>query len=395
MIGVKAVLFPLLAGLCWAGFLYRVRDLRVRQRDPALVALLVAFAVRGAAFLLATPSVAASVDRWTGIPNLGALGIHLGNVAFGAAVLVVIVYWANDPVEARRRARRILAFVALMMVTMFALWLAANIGTAQRSPHYLVQNAHRPLVAIYLFFFVATQLVALAEIARLCIRYADLAGCRWLRRGLRTTALGALMYSIMPGSRAFSTVAVQLGLNPLKWEVLVPVGDGIGMLLIVAGLTMPCWGPHLSALSRWWSTYHIYRRLYPLWRDLYQVIPRIALHRPTRSMTDLNYRLYRRVIEISDGLLALRSYSDPEVRRRALQRGKEAGLADDELRAAVAAAQLKAALNAKAAERILPVNAPGRADDGESIERCSGNDLTSEAAWLAQIARAYATSPAS
>jgi hypothetical protein len=386
VIGVKAVLFPLLAGLCWAGFFYKVRDLRVRQRDPALVALLVAFAVRGSAFLLATPRVAASVDRWTGIPNLGALGIHLGNVAFGAAVLVVIVYWANDTAEARRRARLILAFVALMMVTMFGLWLAANLGTKQRSPHYLVQNAHRPLVAMYLFFFVATQLVALAEIARLCVRYAGSAGCRWLRRGLRTTALGALMYSIMPWSRAFSTVAVQLGLNPLKWEVLVPVGDGIGMLLIVAGLTMPCWGPRLSDLSRWWSTYHTYRRLYPLWRDLYQATPRIALHSPTRSTTHLDYRLYRRVIEISDGLLALRSYSDPAVRRRALQDGREAGLVGDELRAAVAAAQLRAALNAKAAGLL--------GDGGESIERCRGNDLTSEAAWLAQIARAYATSPA-
>jgi hypothetical protein len=394
VIGVKAVLFPLLAGLCWAGFFYKVRDLRVRQRDPALVALLAAFAVRGAAFLLATPRVAASLDQWTGIPDLGALGIHLGNVAFGAAVLVVIVYWANDPGEAWRRARWILVFVALVMVTMFALWLAAGVGTKQRSPHYLVQNAHRPLVAIYLFFFVATQLVALAEIARLCLKYAGFAGCRWLRRGLRTTAIGALVYSIMPWSRAFSTVAVQLGLNPLKWEVLVPVGDGIGMPLIIAGLTMPCWGPHLSALCRWWDNYHIYRRLYPLWRDLYQVTPRIALHPPTRSMTDLNYRLYRRVIEISDGLLALRSYRDPEVRRRALQRGKEAGLTGDELRAAVAAAQLKAALNAKVAGRVVPANSPGRADDGETIERCRGSDLTSEAAWLAQIARAYASSPA-
>jgi len=78
----------------------------------------------------------------------------------------------------------------------------------------------------------------------------------------------------------------------------------------------------------------------------------------------------------------------------ALQCGKEAGLTGDELRAAVAAAQLKAALNAKVAGRVVPANSPGRADDGESIERCRGNDLTSEAAWLAQIARAYASSPA-
>src|SRR5207248_9857207 len=67
MIGVKGVLFPLLAGLCWAAFFYKVHDLRVRQHDPALVALLAAFAVRGTAFLLATPRVAASLDQLTGM----------------------------------------------------------------------------------------------------------------------------------------------------------------------------------------------------------------------------------------------------------------------------------------------------------------------------------------
>ncbi len=110
-------------------------------------------------------------------------------------------------------------------------------------------------------------------------------------------------------------------------------------------------------------------------------------------MTHLNYRLYRRVIEIRDGLLALRSYRDPEVRIRARQCGEAAGLTGDELRAAVAAAQLKAALNAKAQERAVPANSRGSADDREIFELRRGNDLTTEAAWLGQIARAYMRSP--
>lgn len=394
MIGVKGIVFPLVAGLCWAAFLYRVRDLRMRQRDPALLALLVAFASKGTELLLATPRIAAAVDERTGIPDLGALGIHLfGSVAFGAAVLVAVVYWVSNPAEAWARVRWRLAVAALVMMTMFLLWVAAGVGTEERSQHYLVQNAHRPLVAIYGFLYLATLLVTLGEIVRICLRYSRSAGQRWLRRGLRTTAIGALMYSVTVWSRSFSMVAVRLGLDPLEWEVLTPAAVGIGMPLIVAGLTMPGWGPRLSALGRWCDNYRIYRRLYPLWRDLYQVTPRIALHPPTRSMTDLNYRLYRRVIEISDGLLALRSYRDPAVRRWALERGKEAGLSGDELRAAVAAAQLKAALNAKTAGRVVPAHSPVW-DDGESVERCRGNDLTSEAAWLARVARAYATSPA-
>lgn len=394
MIGVKGIVFPLMAGLCWAAFLYRVRDLRMRQRDPALLALLVAFAVKGTEFLLATPRIAAAVDERTGIPNLGALGVHLfGGVAFGAAVLVALVYWVSNPAEAWARVRWRLAVAALVMMTMFLLWVAAGVGTEQRSQHYLVQNAHRPLVAIYGFLYVATLLVTIGEITRMCLRYSRVSGCRWLRRGLRTTGIGALIYSVTVWSRGFSMVAVHLGLNPLEWEVLTPAAAGIGMALIIAGLTMPCWGPHVSDLCLLWDNYCTYRRLYPLWRDLYKAFPGIALHPPTRSMTHLNYRLYRRVIEIRDGLLALRSYRDPEVRIRARQCGEAAGLTGDELRAAVAAAQLKAAVKAKAQGRVVPANSRGSADDRQIFELRRGNDLPTEAAWLGQIARVYMRSP--
>jgi hypothetical protein len=279
------------------------------------------------------------------------------------------------------------------MLTMFSLWAAAGVGTQQRSNHYLVQNAHRPLVAIYLLLYVTTLLVALGEIARLCLKYAGPAGRPWLRRGLRITAVGALIHSVNFWSRAFSIVAVKFDMNPLEWEMLILVGTGVGVPLIIAGLTMPSWGPHLSHLRRWWENYYIYYRLYPLWRDLYQATPAIALHPRTRSMTDLNYRLYRRVIEIRDGLLALRSYRDPEVRRRALQSGKAAGLTGDELHVVVAAAQLKAALNAKAKGRVVPTDSTDSADARELFELRRGDDLTTEATWLAQIARAYVHSP--
>jgi hypothetical protein len=394
VIGVKGIVFPFVAGLCWAAFLYRVPDLRTRRRDPALLALLVAFAVKGTEFLLATPRIAAAVDERTGIPDLGALGIHLfGGVAFGAAVLVVLVYWVSSPAKAWARVRCRLALAALVMTTMFLLWVAAGVGTEQRSPHYLVQNAHRPLVAIYGFLYVGTLLVTLAEITRMCLRYSRVAGCRWLQRGLRTTAIGAMIYSVTVWSRGFSLVAVHLGLSPLEWELLTPAAVGIGMPLVIAGLTMPCWGPHVSDLFLLWSDYRTYRRLYPLWRDLYQVSPGIALHPPTRSMTHLNYRLYRRVIEIRDGLLALRSYRDPEVRVQARRCGEAAGLTGDELRAAVAAAQLKAALTAKAQGVIVRADSSASADDRELFELRRGNDLTTEAAWLGKIARAYVQSP--
>jgi hypothetical protein len=77
------------------------------------------------------------------------------------------------------------------------------------------------------------------------------------------------------------------------------------------------------------------------------------------------------------------------LRRRALQCGREAGFTGGELRVAVAAAQLKAALTAKAMGRMVFSDSGGGADDGEILEFRGGSDLTGEAAWLALIARAY------
>jgi hypothetical protein len=387
MIAGKGVLFPLLAALCWMAFFYKLHDLRTRQRDPALFGLLVAFAVKGSGFLLATPRIAAAVDRRTGIPDLSALGIHLlGGVAFGAAVLVVLVYWSEPPDRAWRSARWRLAVAAAVMLTMFCLWIAVGLRTQERSTSYLVHNAHQPLGAVYLCLYVLTLLVALGEIARLCFRYAGCVGRPWLRRGLRTTAIGALIYSVDFWSRAFAIVGVRLGLDPLDWETLILLGAGIGMTLIILGLTMPSWGPQLAGLRRWWRTCLTCRTLHPLWRDLRGVSPAIVLHPRGRSITDANYRLYRRVIEIRDGLLALRPYRDAT---GAPQAGTPTGVTGDDRHAAAVAAELRTALRFHAAGRVVGRDSNRPTGDTETADSWTGKDLTSEAAWLARVARAY------
>ncbi|MCZ1012560.1 hypothetical protein O1L68_43525 [Streptomyces lydicus] len=388
----KSVLFPLLAALCWAAFFYKIRGLK--RRAPALLALLTAFALKGMAFWLATPAVAAAVDRRLGIPDIAALCIHLlGGVAFSAAVLTLLVFWAYAPEVAWPRARWLLVIALVVMLTMLSLWIAAAAGAPERSAHYLVQNAHRPVVALYLLLYVSTLLVALFGIARLCHKYAIAVGHPWLRRGLRITAVGALIYSVDFVNRASDVVSVQFGLNPLNWEVVTLLGAGIGMPLIVGGLTIPSWGPHLSALHMWWNNYRTYRRLHPLWLAMYQELPEIVLHPPDSTLPNLNYRLYRRIIEIRDGQIALRPYMNSEVAEKAAELGREAGLAPDELWAVVEAAQLKAALRAKRMGGSAPVAASAGHDSPTPSDLSSGDDLASEAHWLSRLARAFTHSP--
>lgn len=390
MLEAKGILFPLLAALCWLAFAYKLPNLRWRRRDPALLALLIAFALKGAAFLLATPALAAAVDRWTGIADLSALCIHLlGGVAFAAAVLVVLVYWSEPPERAWRSARWRLGIAATVMLTMVALWAAVGVGTRERSTSFLVQNAHRPLAALYLCLYVGALLMALGEIARLCLKYAGTAGRPWLRRGLRTTAIGALVYSVNFWSRAFTIVAVHIGLEPLDWEIVIVFGAGIGMTMILGGLTMPSWGPRLAGLRQWWRTCCTCWTLQPLWRDLRSVSPAIVLPSRTRAITDAHYRLYRRVIEIRDGLLALRPYREAMTATSGPWHTAAPRQIDDDRRAAAVAADVRAALRAKASGTAVSEAVDLRADDGDAVDRWTGNDLASEAAWLAEVARIY------
>ncbi|MFI0982534.1 MAB_1171c family putative transporter [Streptomyces sp. NPDC021093] len=398
MLGVKSVVFPACAALCALALLYKVRDVRHSRCDPALVALLVAFSCKGVSFTLSTPRVSAAVDSFTGVPNLGALGIHLlGGVASSAAILIAVAYWVYPPDEARRRALRRLVITALCAAAMLTMWGVAGSGTEGRSQHYLLQNTHRPAVAVYLLIYVIAFGSGMVEIIRLCRRYGRVAGRQWLRRGLYATGVGAAAYVVYCVHRASAVVAVQLGLDPLRWELMAPLANGIGICFLTAGLTMPSWGPKAADLHQRMRNFLNYQRLQPLWRALHRANPHIVLEpRPSTPLArilpgDINYRLYREIIEIQDGLLALRPYMDPAVMASATQAARRSGLSGQQLNAVVQATALRSALRAKCDDRRTEGTAA--AVEPHTVER---GDYEAEVAWLLSIARAYSTlSPSS
>jgi hypothetical protein len=65
-------------------------------------------------------------------------------------------------------------------------------------------------------------------------------------------------------------------------------------------------------MMQWLRDYRTYRRLYPLWRTLYQEVPEIALRPPgtwlsdVLRLRDVSFWLHRRVIEVHDALRVLR-----------------------------------------------------------------------------------------
>jgi hypothetical protein len=168
----------------------------------------------------------------------------------------------------------------------------------------------------------------------------------------------------------------------------------VSILLTIAGSTLPAWGAHAGVpfIYEWLNRYRSLRQLYPLWRTLCEAAPEIALTPPGSALADivnfqdLRFRLYRRVVEIRDGELALRPYLDNSVAAYAREACEEAGIPVEQAPAVVEAACLAAAIRAR--QRGQPAARPAPLGQAEGEANVAG-----EAEFLGRVARSYEKSP--
>ncbi|MGW7719262.1 MAB_1171c family putative transporter [Streptomyces chartreusis] len=311
---IKDWTFLSCAATCLAACIYMSLGLRTNRRDRALLMLTAAFGFKFVSLTIAAPDVAAAADRLIGIPDLTALVVHLfGGVGSSTGILAALSYWTCPAEQARQRVKCWLVIAAVMAGALIGLWLAARPAVSNRSGNYLLDNMQLPQVAVYLVLYTVAFAAGLLEILVICVRYARLAPGVWLRRGLRITAIGAAVYLLYCGYRLICVTAVHLRVDLPDLEFITPVCIGAGVPLMAIGLTLPSWGAKLTAASAWLHDYRSYQALYPLWRELYDQVPSIALDPPRSRIADIlrfreiGYHLCRRVIEINDGRLALGS----------------------------------------------------------------------------------------
>jgi hypothetical protein len=364
---IKQIMFPICAVICALALVYMASRLRESRGDRALSCLLVAFACKGISFTLSTPSVSQTVDKFTGVPNLAALGIHLfGGVASSAAIVMALSFWIHPLAQARSSVRiRFIAF-CLVGLVLICLWAVAQKGSPDRSAHYLLQNMNRPIVAVYLLIYVSAFAFSMIEIIRLCWKPARDLNSSWLRHGLRITELGAGIYFLYCANRAWGVVAVQFGLDPLAWEIVTPIVNSLGIALLATGLTIPSWGPQLAPLAAWIRLYVQYQRIYPLWHALTQAVPEVrldsgALSFPSRAKpNDLHYRVHRQVVEVSDALLLLSPFMSRSLREAATLSAAELNLTAESSADFVEAMCLRDAIRSRHSEEALvPRAVPG------------------------------------
>ncbi len=380
--------------LLWAVAVYKLPNLRRNPGDTGLRVYWLTIAALALALTVLVPGVYLTIDRLSGIPNLARLlGNGLGLVTCWS-VQAFLAYLSKPADQARVEIRRLGWVLAGCLILMTLFFTAAPVD--QEAVDFTRRYGDAPFVLEYRLVFLSYLGLAAANVARLSWRFAGIADRPSLRIGLRVNALGGLVGLVYVAHESLYVVADRLGLaypvpNPvLVTEMLV----GSGVMFVVIGSTMPAWGPRagIPRVYRWVSHYRSLRRLYPLWRTLYRTNPEIALF-PSPSpladavaLRDLDFRRYRRVVEIRDGLLSLRPYVDPRVREITGTLCREAGLAHEEARAVVEAANLATALRAREQRRLANQTVATQ-------EMLGGMDMSTEVAVLERVAHCYTKSP--
>lgn len=371
------------AVLAWAFVVAKLVD---RWRRKARTGSAIWFILLGLACSLTamSPAPYRLISEVTGVPNLGRLVSHLFILLVAVAAQTLLLRLStSSPV----RPLRHVWWPVLVGVAITVLFALAD--TPVDDVRFAGRYAGEPWVLEYWLVFVLGLAPAFVRTIVLCWRYAGLSGTAAGKLGLRIVAAGitcSLLYHVHK-ALFFASAAFGVDYPESFGGFLDRTLPLLAAVFVLVGVTLPTWVRKLglSAALDWSRRLRAYHRLRHLWFALYQATPQIALVAPRPALldllvpTDLDLRLYRRVIEIRDGRLALHPYLDPDVGDAT--RAEAAGLSGRRLDAVVEARMLAAAVAAKRA------GAP--ACDCEHVAVTGGRDLASDTAFLIDVARAY------
>ncbi|WP_441247913.1 MAB_1171c family putative transporter [Kitasatospora sp. McL0602] len=285
------------------------------------------------AALLAPATVAAAADwppLWRALPLLGT-----ESRLIAVACLAAMAY----DIRGGGATRPQLALLAGLLTFEAGCYLAS--GASQAGSVLIAHGpAGRAALVAYDGAFVSYTLWCVGLFTLVVRRSARQVPPGLLRTGLRLVAAGGTSGLLWALAELIQLSGlVMTGRQNTAEDVLSAPLAVLTLTLGLGGATLTAWGRQAAAPVRWLRAWHSYRRLGPLWAALHAVRPEIALDGEASPWgRSVQFALYRRVIEIRDGQLALRSYVHPRAVEWA---GGEARSA--EVEAAVIAAAVEAA----------------------------------------------------
>ena len=316
-------------------------------------------------FVLAAPPAVAWTNRVTGVPNIAAPLVYSFLVAFCGASLLLMIAWrggltGHSPgsARARRTMRWVAAGHAGVIVALWALFALADVPVERLrdlDTYYARTPFVRELIVLYLLAHTASCVLTYRLIRDWVHTVAlDV----WLRRGLRSLAVGYAANLVFDAAKGTAVVARWMGgdLDPLSTE-LAPLAAGTGAVLIATGFVLPHAGQYLRDR---WRIRRCFRRLGPLY-DLLRTATGRGVPFSLRATPEL--RLTRRETFIRDALLQLARHFDEELRRRAYEAAVDLGHGPGRAEALAAAVTIREAIEARALSRAPSAQVVGHATD--------------------------------
>ncbi|MEU8460866.1 MAB_1171c family putative transporter [Streptomyces sp. NPDC029003] len=375
----RTLCFVIAALSSYAALFYRLSQVRRSWRDSAYRTLVITLLLQCLTFTMG--AVAMSGDTFLGVGNLAILVMHVAAVAFCVSAQIILLRWATATEKTVRHARYWLITGIVVCALLIALFLVAD-GPGRPATDFNTGSG-QPLVLLYLLVFIVSQAVPCVTIFRQCGPYARMTDKASLRQALRMLSVAAVVLFLYCTCRTVNILTAAAGIDIGVWTVAASVFSAAGIVTLSLSLTISAWEGPVGRLTDWARSYRSYRALYPLWRDLYESSPDIVLEPPgSASVSDLNYRLHRRVIEIRDGWRDLRPYID-----RTAPHGSgatDAGAGEEYRQAFAEAAQIRQALDAKRAGTI-----PDHNKDAGDFDDRDPDNFTAEVAWLTKVASVY------
>ncbi|MGW5847393.1 MAB_1171c family putative transporter [Streptomyces sp. NPDC055254] len=350
-------------------------------RSPQQRGLWLAVATAAAAMTLNLPAVVTYAMRDPGHSHAVGLVRNLIGVLSAGAVL----YFVAAAAGGRR--------LQLASWSATAGWLAALLALDAAAPEHGTHTmppvgAPVPSLAYWLVL-ISAHVIANTVCVYVCWRYSRRSDSPGLATGLRLFGLGTALAGL------FWLVYLLKALFGSTWAMpALPLLMNLHGLLRAAAILVPT----LCSYRRTAADITTAWRLWPLWRDLVQAVPHVALNKPRAGrVVELlwppvprNLLVYRKVIETRDAILILGEYVAPGDLALARTRLAGTGMPEEHRTAAALARVLKEARRAKLAGR--PGNPGAKTLELPAAIQTSqeGGDLEDEARFLVEVARAYA-----
>ncbi len=314
--------------------------------------------------------LAPSMPRLLAGLGLNRTAVILVGDSIRTAAMSLLIFMAYAVAQRPVRGLPVLAAVATQCASI-SLFIAAR-PVVGANDALVTHGSGRWLLAGYDTLFAGYAEWSLTTATAAFGREASRADAGPVRAGIRLSLAALIVGMVWTAWTGDDVVnAIRTGVQAGSEDLVSNTLGALCAALIVGASLAAKWYPVYAAAWERIQLYRLYRRLAPLWEALRAELPDIALGQRRRARWDsrsLDFALYRRIIEIHDGRLALRPYT-PE-------RGPAADDAADE------AASIVAALENHRAGRVF-ATADGSRGAGTS------RTVAAEARWLADVATAF------